>query len=68
MGQIVDLRERKIGDDGPGGSVIDACPICGLNGIWLNIAQTNREAFAHRVHDENLRVVEGCVLDSGGTA
>jgi len=68
MGQIVDLREAQVGDDGPGGSIIDTCPRCGKNGIWLNLSNSSREAFAHSVDSSNLRIVEGCMLDAGGTA
>lgn len=68
MGQIVDLTYSVVGDDGPGGSTVDECPMCGLPGIWLNLANSKREAFAHEVDADNLNLVAGCLLDSGGDA
>jgi hypothetical protein len=68
MGQIVDLRKSDVGDDGPGGSTIDTCPVCGQPGIWLNLVNTKREAFAHEVDTETLNLLVGCLLDAGGEA
>ena len=68
MGTIVDLREKNIGEEAPGGAIIDECPRCKLPGLWVDSGPQQRESYAHVVDADTFRVIQGCHLDMGGTA